>query len=516
MVEDTVVLTNRHESQRVMNIGNVAARVDRGHRLQNEEAFLALSQSRQRRERARGFGLPVDVKSWGFQHAVGSDSLPFEEIKDNTVKIKVIPIRFKWPGHGDAASPEKRLKVGKGFGDSNHLGVEPTSQRWWLRPPPKVLEVTGILGHGPRGGTRGNDPGGGLSVRWWRGTPGELWHGERDLAPEGRIEVGAVPLAETLPGSVLTKIPLREMMQLKKKSNSNLLKRDGRERRARTSSLMISVVWGGGKKAEDAPGSSQGLLVKSVVCLTMSPKIVEDSVVRYVGFKVIWRMIGGKKQAADVTLSAPPKLGSKGTNGGGVALQKPVEGEDSGGKVNIPETFEESESDCDLTDRIRRIDGFGDIGQGCSGQKNGEDSQQFWYMEANTTNACMDHLIGGTEKSRKSGTGYMNSEKQLYDTNTTEEGNTQTEVDVTEEAIVYTQESVGTEEEKNGQEGQPEIQEAPLYSGLYAEVDRVMLINGVNTMLKVAKELLLSQESPEDKYKRLKLDDGKDGGDQNA
>lgn len=170
----------------------------------------------------------------------------------------------------------------------------------------------------------------------------------------------------------------------------------------------------------------------------------------------------GKKQAADVALSAPPKLGSKGTNGGGVALQKPVEGEDSGGKVNIPETFEESESDSDLTDRIRRIDGFGDIGQGCSGQKNGEDSQQFWYMEANTTNACMDHLIGGTEKSRKSGTGYMNSEKQLYDTNTTEEGNTQTEVDVTEEAIVYTQESVGTEEEKNGQEGQPEIQEAPL------------------------------------------------------
>ena len=55
-----------------------------------------------------------------------------------------------------------------------------------------------------------------------------------------------------------------------------------------------------------------------------------------------------------------------------------------------------------------------------------------------------------------------------------------------------------------------------LDSGLYAEVDRVMLINGVNTMLKVAKELLLSQESPEDKYKRLKLDDGKDSGDQNA
>ena len=52
--------------------------------------------------------------------------------------------------------------------------------------------------------------------------------------------------------------------------------------------------------------------------------------------------------------------------------------------------------------------------------------------------------------------------------------------------------------------------------GLYPEIDRVMLINGVNTMLKVAKELLLSQESPEDKCKRLKHDDGKDGGDQNV
>ena len=52
--------------------------------------------------------------------------------------------------------------------------------------------------------------------------------------------------------------------------------------------------------------------------------------------------------------------------------------------------------------------------------------------------------------------------------------------------------------------------------GLYPEIDRVMLINGVNTMLVVATELLLSQRSAEDKHKRLKLDDGKDGEDQNA
>jgi hypothetical protein len=32
------------------------------------------------------------------------------------------------------------------------------------------------------------------------------------------------------------------------------------------------------------------------------------------------------------------------------------------------------------------------------------------------------------------------------------------------------------------------------WTSLYAEVDRVMLVNGVNTMLKVAVELLLSQD----------------------
>lgn len=55
---------------------------------------------------------------------------------------------------------------------------------------------------------------------------------------------------------------------------------------------------GQGKQSDDQwcvcvalPIINLGLLVKSVVCLTMSPKIVEDSVVRYVGFKVIWHMI---------------------------------------------------------------------------------------------------------------------------------------------------------------------------------------------------------------------------------
>jgi len=51
--------------------------------------------------------------------------------------------------------------------------------------------------------------------------------------------------------------------------------------------------------------------------------------------------------------------------------------------------------------------------------------------------------------------------------------------------------------------------------GLYAEVDRKMLINGVRTMLKVATDLLLQKESASDKNKRLKYKDHRDDGSQN-
>lgn len=54
------------------------------------------------------------------------------------------------------------------------------------------------------------------------------------------------------------------------------------------------------------------------------------------------------------------------------------------------------------------------------------------------------------------------------------------------------------------------------WTGLYAEVDRMMLINGVNTMLKVAIELLLSQKSDDEKHKRLKLQDDRKDDDQDA
>ena len=52
------------------------------------------------------------------------------------------------------------------------------------------------------------------------------------------------------------------------------------------------------------------------------------------------------------------------------------------------------------------------------------------------------------------------------------------------------------------------------WTGLYAEVDRKLLINGVNTMLKVASDLLLSQRQHKEQCKRLKQDGGQDEEDQ--
>nr|XP_034595491.1 1-aminocyclopropane-1-carboxylate oxidase 3-like [Setaria viridis] len=50
--------------------------------------------------------------------------------------------------------------------------------------------------------------------------------------------------------------------------------------------------------------------------------------------------------------------------------------------------------------------------------------------------------------------------------------------------------------------------------GIYEEVERKMMVNGVNTMLKVAADLLLPRHQPDDQPKRLKQDNGRDG-DQN-
>lgn len=45
---------------------------------------------------------------------------------------------------------------------------------------------------------------------------------------------------------------------------------------------------------------------------------------------------------------------------------------------------------------------------------------------------------------------------------------------------------------------------------LYAEVDTAMLINGVNTMIKVVTKLLLFKGPTDDRHKRMKYGDRQD------
>ena len=119
-------------------------------------AFPALSHGQRRRERARGFGVPMDANSWSTRHAVEKGSLPFKEILPNSVKIKVISIELRWQGHGGKAETKRKSPAGEGLDVSNSVAVEPTSQRRWFRLPPKVREVAGILGRRPEGGTGGD------------------------------------------------------------------------------------------------------------------------------------------------------------------------------------------------------------------------------------------------------------------------------------------------------------------------------------------------------------------------
>lgn len=104
----------------------------------------------------------MDMGSWGFQYASKKNTMPFEEIREKSVKIKSIPIQLNWAGHGGTAVPVKMPVVSgshqAGTEDSSSCGVEPTSQKWWFRSPPAVQEVAGILGHGPYDETRGGNP----------------------------------------------------------------------------------------------------------------------------------------------------------------------------------------------------------------------------------------------------------------------------------------------------------------------------------------------------------------------
>ena len=78
-----------------------------------------------------------------------ADTFPFDEIGQEAVKIKLIPISFQWATNG---GPEEREpEVGRECFKSSHPVIKgPTRQRPWFWPPLKVRIVPGILGKMPR------------------------------------------------------------------------------------------------------------------------------------------------------------------------------------------------------------------------------------------------------------------------------------------------------------------------------------------------------------------------------
>lgn len=164
----------------------------------------------------------------------------------------------------------------------------------------------------------------------------------------------------------------------------------------------------------------------------------------------------GKKHGVNVTMSAPPKMGGKATEGEKPTLQKNIVEDDTNEKVHIPETFEDSDSDSDLGDRIRRLEGFGDIGQGSS-KNNDEEVHQIWHMDSNLPAIDPKQLI--TKDLQLKMTEVCNQ----HDEQPTSVGNEKpSEMDFSEEAIVNTQESIETGEELAGHElaGQDDLSQA--------------------------------------------------------
>lgn len=115
-----------------------------------EKAFPMIAESARRRSKPFRVRFPINSSQSKFAVA---DSFPLEEIGHEVVKVKSIPISFRWTSNGDPAvtgsvpgniEVNTRLPVVKG----------PTRQRPWFRPPPKVRIVPGILGRRPGEETR--------------------------------------------------------------------------------------------------------------------------------------------------------------------------------------------------------------------------------------------------------------------------------------------------------------------------------------------------------------------------
>ena len=68
--------------------------------------------------------------------------------------------------------------------------------------------------------------------------------------------------------------------------------------------------------------------------------------------------------------------------------KKPGEMVDQAEKVHIPDSFDESDADSEtLSDKLRHIDAYTEVGQG-SKQNGEEEDHQIWHMEVDEKTEC--------------------------------------------------------------------------------------------------------------------------------
>lgn len=96
----------------------------------------------------------MDCSKRGFKHTAIADSFLFEENESSAVKLKRIPIEFRWRCQDEAApmnqvvSPEKMMIL-------TEMAESSKEKDRWFRAPPKVQVVKGILRRSPQSETCG-------------------------------------------------------------------------------------------------------------------------------------------------------------------------------------------------------------------------------------------------------------------------------------------------------------------------------------------------------------------------
>lgn len=106
-----------------------------------------------RRSKQKRIRFLIDSSQKKFDEAVAAKSFSLEEIGREVVKIKSIPICFRWASNGD--TEEVQPEAGKaGVKPCIPVVKGPNHQRPWFRPLSKVRIVPGILGRRPEDETR--------------------------------------------------------------------------------------------------------------------------------------------------------------------------------------------------------------------------------------------------------------------------------------------------------------------------------------------------------------------------